>query len=156
MKPKTAMAAAALIGLLAASGLGAVAASRGMRDIPPVVADVMGQIQFRHIKLGYAGKVGNWALAGYETAQIRRSFDDAAKAGGEIDDQPLSQWFDKETRPALRELDTAIAQKNLGRFNAAFKDLTAACNKCHQSANLGFVKIQVPTASPFSNQSFPP
>jgi hypothetical protein len=156
MMRNTATAMAAVILLSAVSGLGALAAGNGMQDVPAVVADIMGQTQLRHIKLGYAGRAGNWPLAAYETGQIRRSFDDAAKTGGKIDDRSLSQWFDEQTLPALNELEQAIAAKNLKSFNAAFSNLTAACNRCHQAANMGFVKMQTPTASPFSNQSFPP
>jgi hypothetical protein len=156
MTRNSATAAVAVMLASAASGLGAHAAGKGMQDVPAVVADIMGQTQLRHIKLGYAGRVGNWPLAAYETGQIRRSFDDAAKAGGKIDDRSLSQWFDEQTLPALDELQRAIAAKDVKSFNAAFADLTAACNRCHQAANMGFVRMQTPTASPFSNQSFPP
>ena len=41
-------------------------------------------------------------------------------------------------------------------FADAFDNLTAACNACHEAAHVDFIAIQVPTASPFSNQSFTP
>jgi hypothetical protein len=156
MMGKIGAAAAAVMLLAGASGLGAYSAEKGMQGVPALVADIMGQTQLRHIKLGYAGRVGNWPLAAYETEQIKRSFDDAAKAGGKINDRSLSQWFDQETLPALGELKQAIAAKDVKSFNAAFADLTAACNRCHQAANIEFVKLHAPTASPFSNQQFQP
>ncbi len=142
--------------LLAALAIADSTAGEGMRGVAPVVADIMGQTQLRHIKLGYAGRVGNWELASYETHQIRRSFEEAAKAGGTIDDRPISKWFEQESLPEIGEIDKAIEKRDVRRFNSAFEDLTRACNACHRAANIGFVKMQVPTASPFSNQSFPP
>jgi len=41
-------------------------------------------------------------------------------------------------------------------FATAFADLTAACNGCHQAGQVDFIMIRIPTASPFSNQSFTP
>ena len=41
-------------------------------------------------------------------------------------------------------------------FVKGFNALTAACNACHQGIGRGFVVIQVPTVSPFSDQSFAP
>jgi len=42
-------------------------------------------------------------------------------------------------------------------FATAFADLTAAaCNGCHRAGQVGFITIRIPTASPFSNQSFTP
>ncbi len=34
--------------------------------------------------------------------------------------------------------------------------LTTACNSCHAAAHVSFIKVRGPTASPFSNQFFPP
>ena len=39
---------------------------------------------------------------------------------------------------------------------AAFDQLTAACNACHEAANRGFIVIRRPATSQFPNQSFAP
>jgi hypothetical protein len=44
----------------------------------PPLGDIMGAIQFRHIKLGFAGKLGNWELAIYEVGEIKASLENAA------------------------------------------------------------------------------
>ena len=120
------------------------------------LGDVMGQTQLRHFKLWFAGALGNWPLAAYEVAQIRRSFNDAGAIGGSVGGQPLAKLLQDKSTPPLNELQTAIEAKNFGNFAKAFDKLTADCNSCHVAAHVGFIKMQVPTASPFSDQSFPP
>jgi hypothetical protein len=56
----------------------------------------------------------------------------------------------------VNAIDGAIAAKSRAAFGKAFQELTAGCNSCHQSIGSDFIAITVPTASPFSNQSFSP
>ena len=62
----------------------------------------------------------------------------------------------EKTEPALTDLRRAISGKNNSLFEAAYMRITAACNQCHQAAGVGFIVVQVPTKSPFSNQKFDP
>jgi hypothetical protein len=117
----------------------------------PSLGDIMGATQLRHFKLSYAGKLGNWELASYELGQIEDSLINAARLYQNI---PIEK-IDTVWQP-LKALSDAIKVKDGARFAGAFADLTAACNGCHEAAHVGFIRIQVPTASPFSNQSFMP
>ena len=105
---------------------------------PPKLDDIMITTQLRHIKLWFAGKLRNWELAAYEVERIKASLANAATAG------------------PVQSIHDAIEAKDSTRFAKAFNDLTAACNACHQAIGRGFIVIQVPTASPFSDQSFSP
>jgi hypothetical protein len=58
--------------------------------------------------------------------------------------------------PPLKSIESAIAARNGAAFSKAFGELTTGCNSCHQSIGRGFIVMKVPTASPFSNQSFSP
>ncbi len=117
----------------------------------PHLGDIMGATQLRHIKLAYAGKRRNWELAAYELDQIKMSFQDAATyyPGIPITDMTIVE------KP-VRRLSEAIQQRNPKTFSAAFAELTAACNSCHQAIGRDFIVIQVPASSPFSNQIFEP
>ena len=53
-------------------------------------------------------------------------------------------------------MGAAIKAKDGAGFVKGFDALTATCNACHQGIGRGFVVIQVPTVSPFSDQSFAP
>ena len=115
----------------------------------PTLGDIMGATQLRHFKLSYAGKLGNWDLASYELGQIEDSLINAARLYQNIPIEKINT-----VEQPLMALSSAIKVKDAGRFAGAFADLTAACNSCHEAAHVGFIRIQVPTASPFSNQLF--
>lgn len=115
----------------------------------PGLGDIMGTIQWRHLKLSYAGHLENWELAGYELGQIQESLSNAARLYQNI---PIDRITAVEQ--PLMALSEAVKSKNGLLFTQAFTNLTEACNSCHAAAHVAFIAIQVPTASPFSNQSF--
>lgn len=117
----------------------------------PRLSDIMSSIQSRHVKLWYSGHLGNWPLVNYELAQIRDAFMDAAWLYRNI---PVDAIL-LVTKP-IDEMNAAIKAKNKTGFEAAFGKLTTGCNACHAAADVGFILIKPPTASPFSNQSFEP
>jgi hypothetical protein len=117
----------------------------------PGLGDIMDAIQWRHIKLSYAGKLGNWELASYEIGQIEERLSDAARFYQGIPTEKINMM-----EQPLMALSEAIKAKNGSRFTRAFVDLTETCNSCHVAANVGFITIQIPTSSPFSNQLFVP
>lgn len=140
-------AGAMLISLAVAQALGGSASANYI----PHLGDIMGLTQLRHFKLSFAGKLRNWDLAAYELEQIVESFQDAATLYPGIPVTDMTIVAD----PVLR-LREAIEKKDSQKFSAAFNELTAACNGCHQAIGRGFIVIQVPTSSPFSNQLFEP
>jgi hypothetical protein len=105
----------------------------------PALATFMRAIQFSHIKLSYAGKLGNWDLARYELTQIEVGLSDAARLYQNI---PVEK-IDMIDKP-LVELAAMISKKDGAQFFRAFGDLTAACNSCHEAAQVSFVTIEVP------------
>jgi hypothetical protein len=113
------------------------------------LGDIMGAMQWRHIKLWYAGEADDWDLAGYELEQINDTFVQAAMLYRNI---PVN-YIAAAAKPLLM-LREAVAAKDGAKFAHGFADLTAACNGCHQAAKIGFIAIQTPTSSPFSDQKF--
>jgi hypothetical protein len=117
----------------------------------PALAEIMSAAQWRHIKLWFAGKHANWELASYELRQVRASLEDAASYYHRI---PV-EYVNATVEPVLA-IAAAIEAKDSVRFIKGYNELTAACNACHEGVGRGFIVIQVPTASPFSDQSFAP
>jgi hypothetical protein len=117
----------------------------------PSLGDIMGQTQLRHIKLWFAGKLQNWDLATYELGQIKQSLATAAALYQAIPAEDVINTADP-----MQAIRAAIEAKDGTKFAAAFADLTQACNACHQHIGRGYIVIQLPTASPFSDQSFAP
>ena len=111
----------------------------------------MTTIQMRHIKLWFAGRLKNWDLASYELEQIRQSLENAATLYSGIPADYVGATVDP-----IKEISAAVKAKDDARFTKAYGALTSACNACHQGIARGFIVIQVPGTSPFSDQSFAP
>jgi len=117
------------------------------RPDAPGLSEQMTATQFRHIKLWFAGKLGNWKLATYELDLLASSLDEAAKRA------PVGATTEDTARQTA-SLRNAIDAKDLAAFTKAYSELTNACNACHRAAGRGFISVQVPTVSPFTDQDF--
>ena len=115
----------------------------------PSLAAIMRSVQFGHIKLASAGKLGNWGLASYELGQVQDNLIGAARLYQNI---PIEK--NNIVEEPLVALAAAIKAKDGARFARAFTDLTTTCNSCHEAAQVPFITIEVPTSSPFTDQSF--
>ncbi len=123
----------------------------------PTLSELMTTTQLRHFKLSYAGRVENWDLAQYELGKMRNTFALAAELYPEFQKTvEQAKLIEQMTEPPLAALEKAIQQKNQTAFKQSFQVLTDACNACHRAAGLDFIAIQVPTSSPFSDQSIMP
>jgi hypothetical protein len=115
----------------------------------PGLGEIMTLQQLRHIKLWFAGRAGNWALANYEIGELNEGFDNVDKLlGGET--------VEKAVGDPMKELQKIVDGGNGATFVAAFDRLTAGCNSCHRTLERGFISIQRPTSLPYSNQNFAP
>lgn len=115
----------------------------------PTPGDIMGDIQFRHIKLWFAGKRGNWELATYELEHIRTGLEQAATLYHGI---PAA--YVGATADPIKTINAAIQARDATKFAKGFDQFTTVCNACHQGIGRAFIVIQMPLASPFSDQSF--
>jgi hypothetical protein len=115
------------------------------------LGDIMEMIQLRHIKLWYAIKSKNWGLLNYELEQIKDSFTHALIYYRNI---PV-EYIVAVNKPLIF-LQDAVKSKDGSKLEKGFADLTTACNSCHQAAEVGFIVIQKPNSSPFSDQNFLP
>ncbi|MGO4871618.1 MAG: hypothetical protein ACLPGW_13575 [Roseiarcus sp.] len=122
----------------------------------PDLGDLMSATQLRHFKLWFAGRSQNWELARYEIEEIRKSFEVAANYYPKLGDIDTASMFKTDGYATLDALDAAVEARSNAKFGAEFDKLTQACNACHRATHFGFIQIQVPTASPFSDQSFIP
>ena len=114
----------------------------------------MGRTQLRHFKLWYAGRSQNWELADYEIEQIRDSFTNAVAFYPKLGDVDMAKMIQSDSFTPLDALKRATASHDQKAFGVEFDKLTAACNACHAATHHGFIRIRVPTASPYSNQLF--
>jgi len=113
-------------------------------------------MQLRHIKLGLAGSEQNWAYAAYELAQLRETFADLADILPKYRDLSIPDMITSTVKNPLAALDRAIQAKDGNEFSAAYRQLTASCNTCHEAYDRAVIVIQVPTLSVFPDQDFHP
>lgn len=113
------------------------------------LANIMENIQLRHIKLWFIGKAKNWDLLTYEAQKLE---DDFLVAAGFYRNLPIDNLLLAD-KP-LRDLMEAAKKKDYSLYAKAFDELTAGCNSCHVAGQIAYIKIQVPKSSPFSDQSY--
>src|SRR5665647_100463 len=129
----------------------------------PHLADLMNEaMQVHHAKLWLAGHAGNWVLASYELMKIKETIEEVKETIVDIQ-ASSAQWrlapvgeMLKTFGSNLSSLDQAISSKDASKFEVSYREITATCNACHQSAGQSHIKIIVPTNSSgaFSNQDF--
>jgi len=123
----------------------------------PGLGDLMTMtVQPRHIKLGLAGREKNWPLAAYELHELEESFERVARHSPQWRKKPIADMMTSVTKDPMTALDQAIKSADAAKFAAAYRQLTDACNTCHQSAEVGMIVIQVPDSSAFPDQDFRP
>ena len=126
------------------------------------LGDLMNEsMQVHHTKLWLAGHASNWPLAAYEVRKIQETIEELKEAIVTIQ-RKSSKWqrfpvgemlniFDSR----LEAVSKSVKDKDAGKFNAAYQQLTAACNVCHVKAAEPQIKIIVPAGDgPFANQDF--
>ncbi len=113
----------------------------------PSLGDIMVDTQLRHIKLWYAGRAGNWDLVKYELARISESLRKAALLYTSIPIENVAGM----SQP-LQDMRAAASAKDEAKFSHAFASFTKGCNSCHMSGGVGFIRIQTPVSSPFSDE----
>ena len=113
-------------------------------------------VQPRHIKLGLAGIDKNWPYAAYELDQLRETFADVAEILPKYRDLSIADMITTTVKEPLAALDQAIKAEDGNRFAAAYGQLTAACNACHQSYDRAMIVIQPATVAAFPDQDFSP
>jgi hypothetical protein len=113
-------------------------------------------VQPRHIKLGLAGSENNWSYAAYELDQLRETLNDVAEILPKYRDLSIPDMITRTVNEPLTALDRAIKAEDGKQFAAAYGQLTAACNACHQSYDRGVIVIQPPAGAAFPDQDFRP
>jgi hypothetical protein len=126
-------------------------------DYHPSMADLMTMaVQPRHTKLGLAGRARNWSYAAYEVSELKNAFARIARTVPVFNGNDTAALFSARIRPPLDELDAAIKARDGRRFDAAYADVTDACNVCHRALSHDPIVIKVPDGAAFPDQDFRP
>ena len=126
---------------------------------PPAFHPSMGDlmtllVQPRHIKLGLAGRAGNWSYAAYEVGELRGAFRRVGQTMPVYNKQDFVALIAAMTTAPIAAVQAAIKQRDRAGFQSAYAQLTAACNACHVSEHHSAVVIRIPVSSPYVDQEF--
>ncbi len=136
----------------AATGLAQDSAAAPYR---PGLGDLMTMtIQPRHIKLALAGQAKNWSYAALELQDLQEAFDRAGGVWPTWRSIPVAEMMRSVLKEPMAAVADAVKAKDAQRFAAAYQQLTAACNACHQAADRAVVIIRVPESNVFPDQDF--
>jgi hypothetical protein len=92
----------------------------------------------------------NWKFAAYEFRQLKAGLPEAAMMYPGIPAPNVTTMA-----APVQSVADAVEARDIRKFAKATGELTSGCNGCHQSMERGFIVIQAPAVSPFSNQLFP-
>jgi hypothetical protein len=122
----------------------------------PGLGEIMSLTQMRHLKLWFAGRAENWALAAYETDELEEGFSDVVQFHPTHKESPapLSQLVPEFTAGPIGALRLAIEDRDAEEFTAAYDSLTQGCNDCHRVTEFSFNVVERPSTNPYSNQRF--
>lgn len=139
--------------------LAVAASTAAIAQTPPPYQPGMGDlmvtiVQPRHLKLGLAGQARNWDYADYAQHELEESLDAVEKHIPMWRNLDIAQLMASTVKQPLEEIEKAVKARNAAAFDAAYRQLTEACNACHRSANLPAIVIKVPDGSAFPNQEF--
>ena len=133
----------------------AAAAAQTPAPYRPGLGDLMTMtVQPRHLKLGSRRPGEELALCRYEGHELEEAFERIAKLVPKWREFDIPQLLAATVKQPLDDLEAAAKAGDGRRFDAAYRQLTDACNACHKSANVGVIAIKVPDASAFPNQDF--
>ena len=132
-------------------------ASADQQAYRPNFGDLMtAAVQPRHIKLGLAGQERNWPYAAYELRELQGAFQRIAHAVPVYRSTDMAALISATTAAPMDDVAAAIKSGDADEFAAAYAQLTATCNACHQSTDHAAIVIQVPRTSSYPDQDFRP
>jgi hypothetical protein len=147
----------AMLAAFAGAGMAQTPAQPAPPSYRPGLGDLMtATVQPRHIKLGLAGRDKNWFYADYELHELEEAFERAAAVWPKWRSVPVAEMIQFNTKGPLAALEDAIKARDPDRFAASYKQLTEACDTCHQGADRAMIVIKVPDGSFFPDQDFSP
>ena len=139
--------------------LAVTASTVAIAQTPPPYQPGMGDlmvtiVQPRHLKLGLAGQARNWDYADYAQHELEEALETVEKHFPKWRNLDIGQLMAATVKQPLEEVEKAVKAKNAAAFDAAYRQVTEACNACHRSANLPAIVIKVPDAPAYPNQEF--
>jgi len=114
-----------------------------LADIQPGLGTIMIEYGHRFATMYYAAKGGNWDMASYQLKEMTEIQEVGEKTRPAR--APMLKSFEETS---LAKLGETIKAKDWKKFQTAYTTATQACNGCHAANGFGFIKYELPKASP--------
>jgi hypothetical protein len=121
-----------------------------LKGMVPDQSHVMKDVGYHFSNLWFAGRSGNWPLAGFYLNETRSHLRWAVRvrpvrrtASGEVD---LRSILDGVDRSLLTAVQKTIEAKDLAAFSKAYRDTLSGCYACHQASEKPYLRPRVPEA----------
>ena len=124
-----------------------------LKKISPTQSHTMHDVGYHWANLWFAAEKKNWPLATYFFNEARQAMRwtmlvrpvRQLPGGGTVN---IKGIFDAVDPSAFATVQIAIEDQDSAAFTAAYKTALTACQSCHASAGLPFLRPVVPTAPP--------
>ena len=121
-----------------------------LKSIVPGQATAMTQVAYNFSNLWFAAQAENWPLAQFYANETRVRLRWALRitpvrkiSTGDLELQPFLDALEKDS---LARVGEAIAAKNVGQVETAYRATLESCHACHAASEKDYLELQVPTA----------
>lgn len=121
-----------------------------VRGMLPAQAAAMTVVEYNFSNLWFATHERNWPLAQFFLSETRARLRWALRISpqrrvstGTLELQPFLDAFEQ---PHYSALEQALANQDIGAFEAAYDGALAACHSCHAASEKVFLRVRRPTA----------
>ena len=131
-----------------------------LKDVVPSQSHTMADVAYHFSNVWFAGKKSNWALAAFNLRETRQHirWTIRVRPVRKLGDSPveLQPIWDTIDNGVMNNLQKAIDEKDVDKFETAYKRILTACYACHQAAGLPYLRPVIPSAPPQTIISFDP
>ncbi|HBR15050.1 MAG TPA: hypothetical protein DD723_05855 [Candidatus Omnitrophica bacterium] len=127
-----------------------------LKEQVPGLGEYMTTIQLHMAKLWFAGQAKNWDLAKFEVHEIEETMEVVANLNITRKDVNISSVIQSVLNSQIPDLEKAIQEKSLVKFETAYEQTVITCNSCHNAVGHQFIHVIKPTSPPVTNQKWEP
>lgn len=98
----------------------------------------MVETAYRYTELHAAGEDRNWGYALYQAGKVRLAITNG------VERRPKRAASARMIEGPLAAVEEAARAEDVSAFDAAFVQLTTACNACHEAEQVGFIHVEPP------------
>ena len=150
MRSKIILLSACILGASLYASPGVTSEAHGGVDL----VSNMSRLQYFTHKLGLAVSAGNKELQGYYVHEVEEVVEDLSEIR-DFDGIPISDLVNTLLMPKLADVERSVKSGDAAAADGAYEAMLNACNRCHQTANRPYIRIERESQTPYL-QSFAP